>query len=180
MLRLHLRIDYQLTLDYMRNYIFGLVGLMLCLGSLTMPAYAQDVVGVDATTNANIYAVSNHSVQTMVAGDTNITNVALSKTSVGITYPVQAKLFGIFPLTLTAHTEIANDGSVSIQYPWYTFLFSSNQAQVETKLKAIGQVADTWNTDSLSGQQQLALLALVHSAFKSSFESTASTSKSIH
>jgi hypothetical protein len=101
-----------------------------------------------------------------ITGDAHIQSVALATSSVTIVYPVKARLFGIFSTTLQARARVETDGSVEINYPWYSFLYSSNQAETLTRLETVGRAASTLNTDHLTTVQQLALLGLMHEALQ--------------
>lgn len=137
-------------------------------GSLDAPAYAN--AGVSQTASAQESARVQAAVSS-VESDIRASDVAIASSSVGMTYPIKAKLFGVFPVTLTVHARVESSGTVSVRYPWYAFLFSTDQAALQTKLEAIGQAAAAWNTASFDAQQQLALLALIHTALESNLES---------
>lgn len=141
----------------------SIVLLYILLSIFTPVAYAQDVSVPHATT-----------ISSVVNDDTHITNIALSSTSVSISYPVHARLFGIFPATLLAAAQVNAGGSIDLRYPWYRFLFSTNQTTIETTLRTIGGVANQYDTPTLSADQQLTLLSLMHAAFESNYTATSS------
>lgn len=86
---------------------------------------------------------------------------------ISIAHPIDARLFGILDTTLSVQTHMASDGSFSVDYPWYAFLFSTDRAQLETKLQAVGKAVETWGTTSLSVQQQGTLSEMLQAALES-------------
>ena len=138
----------------MKEQIFAYISTLVLFVSVVTPAYAQNTAVVDVYTS----------------------NVEIGASSVVMVYPVQAKLFGIFPFALNAQAEVTSNGSVDVHYPWYAFLFSTDQAQIDTKLKAVGQAASAFETNTLNAKQQVTLLALLRAGLQSSFETSAATS----
>ncbi len=157
----------------MKNpYALGVVAGVLLLGAAVAPAKASTLLQTQVETHATTSQADLVDAQT--------SQVAMSSTSVALTYPVNAKLFGVFPLTLSAQAMVASNGSVEVRYPWYSFLFSTDRAQIDTKVEAVGKAASTFETESLNTNQQVVLLALLHAALKSSFEVFAATSAETH
>ena len=155
----------------MKKYIRAVAGIFLGLGIITTPAYAQIAVNTSAQAAASASGT--------FAADTRASDIAVTAASVGMTYPVKAKLFGVLPITLQAKVQVASDGSVTIHYPWYVFLFSTDQAELQTKLEAVGRAASTWDTNTLTAGQQTTLLVLVHTALQSNLEASSSVSGSV-
>jgi hypothetical protein len=152
-----------------KKYAGGIVGIALAVSGFAAGAPAR-AAGDANVTQAAVGAV---------ASDTQVSQVKLATTSVGVTYPVDARLFGIIPLTLATQVSISNTGEVSIRYPWYGFLCAVDQAEVETKLVAVGQAVRSFNTAVLTTQQQLSLLALMHAALQSSLSASTTASSSV-
>ena len=162
----------------MKTYLYAAAGALLYTGVLISPAYAQAIhsaIGVTGSTSLSVPQL-----ESSIASDTAARNVSVSSTSVGMTYPIKAKLFGVLPATLTASVEVQSNGKVAVHYPWYAFLFSTDQAELQTKLEAVGQAASTWGAASLDSTEQLALLSLVHAALQSTLESSTSASTQLH
>ena len=85
-------------------------------------------------------SVSTHTdlssfVTAQVAGDNNVTSVNTSATSVAIVYKQPAHLFGFIPVTVDVMTTVDGGGQVSVDYPWYSFLLSTNKDMLRVTLQ---------------------------------------------
>lgn len=153
-----------------KNALFLII--ILLAGAAAAPhAYAQPLAPVSTELAA--------AATTAVGGDTNVTGVALASTSVSLAYPVRARLFGVIPVTLTARAQVEPSGAAEIKYPWYGFLFSTDDAAIQTKLQVVGAAARAYNTDAFAPDQQLALLSLMHAALQNTLEVTAHASGTV-
>lgn len=61
----------------------------------------------------------------------NISTISAGDGSVEITYRHPAKFLGIWRTSLSATARVENNERVSIQLPWYSFLFSTGKGDVE-------------------------------------------------
>lgn len=61
----------------------------------------------------------------------NISTISSDDGSVEITYRHPAKFLGIWRTSLNATARVENNERVSIQLPWYSFLFSTGKGDVE-------------------------------------------------
>ena len=155
--------------------------------AISMPASATAAVtvrgGAESGTGDASSAVATTALQaaasSAIDGDIQVTHVSLASTSVSMTYPVRARLFGIFPMTLTAEAQVDAGGAVELYYPWYSFLFATDQAAIQTKLKTVGTAASAYNTGTFTANQPLALLSLMHAAFQSSLDSSTTASGTV-
>ena len=77
-------------------------------------------------------------VESQMSADTNLKNVTHTDSSVTVAYKQPAKLFGLIPSSLTATTEIKADGTVTVSYPWYAFLYSKTvtSTDLETSISS--------------------------------------------
>ena len=142
----------------------AVVLLLFCANA----AHAATLVAPLSTTTA----LEIETISDVVQADAQIGDIALATSSVSLSYPVRARLFGIIPTTLNARTQVESDGTVRIRYPWYSFFFSTDQAEIETKLAAVGKAIQTLGGSSLTLQQQVTLLTLMHAALQSSLAAT--------
>lgn len=90
--------------------------------SVTSPA----AVGTNADLSA--FAVSQ------LQADANLEAVSATEQSLTVRHAAPARLFGIFPVHLTTTTTVSVDGTVEVKYPWYSFLFTTNRAELEATL----------------------------------------------
>lgn len=75
--------------------------------------------------------VSNHGqlrsfLNHLLKEDDNINDVHVSSTTVETHYDVPAKLLWAIPAHVNASVTVNNDGTVSVTYPWYAFLFAKD------------------------------------------------------
>ena len=96
----------------------------------------------------------------------------LSSTSVNVQYDAPSKFLGFIPMTVPANVEVGGNGSVNVSYPWYSFLFATNKAQLQDNIAqavASSTAAQGTTTAALSVTQQAQVLNIVQSVFKSIF-----------
>src|SRR3989344_1081258 len=68
--------------------------------------------------------------------DENIKSVKADEESVRVEYEMPARFLGIFNTSLVARTEVANDGSGKVDYPWHSFLFKKLVSANDIKSEA--------------------------------------------
>lgn len=62
----------------------------------------------------------------VLKGDDNINDVHVSSTTIDTHYDVPAKFLWAIPAHVNASVTVNNDGTVSVTYPWYAFLFAKD------------------------------------------------------
>lgn len=75
-----------------------------------------------------------------IKGDTNVDAIQSTSDSVAVTYKVPAKLLGFIPMNVAATAVVNADGSVTVNYPWYGFLLSTDgnlNARVEGAVQSV-------------------------------------------
>lgn len=85
---------------------------------------------------------------------------------VSVTYPIEARLFGVFASSISVQAEVTHDGAVAIRYPWYSFLYGADTAQIQVNLVLVGEEAKAFNTETFTADQEKALLALLEGALR--------------
>ena len=113
----------------------------------------------------------------VVEGDKNVDAVAASEDSVSVSYKQSAKLFGFIPIFLSATATVDSTGEVSIRYPWYAFLATTNSASLQSSVKAATAATTAANTSAdasaeLSAAAQAKLIDEVRAAMKGSLEAS--------
>ncbi len=95
-------------------------------------------IGSDTQT-AGTDATSSESLQThakaLISEDTKVSSVELSGDKVAISYQEPAKLFGFIQITIPVTVAVTASGATSIQYPWYSFLLSSDRASLAVRAR---------------------------------------------
>ena len=124
-------------------------------------------------TSADLSAYASEVVQ----ADENVDAVAASADSVSVSYKQSAKLFGFIPIFLSATATVDSTGEVSIRYPWYAFLATTNSASLQSSVKAATAATTAANTSAdasaeLSAAAQAKLIDEVRAAMKGSLEAS--------
>lgn len=96
--------------------------------------------------------------------DANVSAVQASTSAISVTYPQYAKLFGVFPVTVDTTATVNADGTVSISYPWYRFLLSSDDHDLQAKLQSRISTALQTSTPSTVNAGAAAQLSLAAQA----------------
>ncbi len=134
----------------------------------------QDEAGNASTTISSESKVSNHGqlrsfLNHLLKDNDRISDVHISSTSIDTHYSLPAKFLWTIPVNLTAEVTINSDGSVTIHYPWYSFLYLTKKGDMETKLEAIASSTISANSSTtISASSQAHLLNLLFSNLKAS------------
>jgi hypothetical protein len=115
--------------------------MMMTTGTLTLSSSDSAVMNANSMTTPDGAMVSsgtqlNTYAAAVVHSDSNIQNVQLSNTMVGMTYKEQGKLFGFIPLSVNTHAQVDQTGAVTITYPWYHFLVSTDDSGLQSNIQA--------------------------------------------
>lgn len=93
---------------------------------------------VVSTTNAaavNNAAEMRSYISAEMNEDANLESVEVADDAVEVTYKQKARLFTLIPVTVKATAIVRTDGDVKVSYPWYSFLMSTDKAELETKIQ---------------------------------------------
>ncbi len=102
----------------------------------------------------------------VVKGDDNISDVHVSSTTIETHYELPAKFLWAIPTNIKADVVVNADGSVTVNYPWYAFLFSKN-GEIDNKLtQSISSTTGTGASTTLSANAQAHLLNLLFASLK--------------
>jgi hypothetical protein len=127
-------------------------------------AAMTDPAQVSTGTDLNTYAdAAMHS-------DSNIQNVQLSNTAVAMTYSEPGKLFGFIPVSLSTKAAVDASGNVTVSYPWYHFLVSTNDANLKSDLQA--RIQSTMDNDASASANAAATNSAMASTSNSTVNST--------
>lgn len=99
--------------------------------------------GVTGNATSSAAVDTESSLQSYIAAtmqaDPNVDEVQASSDSVAVLYKVPAKFLGFIPVSVSATTMVGSDGSVTIRYPWWAFLFATDdqlKTQIESRVDA--------------------------------------------
>ncbi len=124
---------------------------------------STDQAMVETSSDLNIYAKS------VMTKDENVTKLDIGKDKIVVSYKVPSKFLWFIPSKIVARATIKSDGTTNINYPWYTFLSSKNDAEIKANLQA--QVsAITNNGAELSSRTKAEIINAAVNTFKSKTE----------
>jgi len=106
----------------------------------------------------------------IVSGDPKASTVVLSKDTVSLSYREPAKLFGFIGVEVPVTVSVHADGIAAVNYPWYSFLLSTDQTSLMIKTQAaisstLG--AKTNTSATLSVTEKAHLLSALHDVMRS-------------
>lgn len=102
----------------------------------------------------------------LVKADDRISDVLVSSTTVATSYTMPAKFLWAIPSNLTANISVGSDGTVTITYPWYAFLYAKNSDALEAQLNTA--LATSSTNASLSANVEAHLLNTLFSVLRNS------------
>jgi hypothetical protein len=68
--------------------------------------------------------------------DENLSSMAFASDRVEVMYKEHARFFGIIPTSVNVNVVAHNDGTVDINYPWYSFLMVTSRGELESSIKS--------------------------------------------
>lgn len=105
----------------------------------------------DITSEGQVHSAADFKsyVSQMVQGDANFESTNVDSNGLDMKYSQSARFLGFIPGHLKTLVHVDDSGKVSVQYPWYSFLASSNDRRaLETALQAKIDAAFTANASS--------------------------------
>ncbi len=77
----------------------------------------------------------------MVSEDDRVKEIQMEDGTLSVRYGVDAKLFGFIPMQMTVRTEVAADRTVSVSYPWYSFLVMKTESESDLEARIARELA---------------------------------------
>ncbi len=111
---------------------FGLGSLIMTradVRSNTVIATSRDWANVRSDADLSGYIAAQ------IENDENIEKVQVSPANVVVTYKQNAHFLGFVPTTIAATAMVDARGDVSVSYPWYSFMFATEN-DIEAKLES--------------------------------------------
>ncbi|HUC31111.1 MAG TPA: hypothetical protein VMR99_00270 [Candidatus Paceibacterota bacterium] len=101
-----------------------------------------------------------------------------SDNSIAIDYSQPAKLFGIFPTSLSGEVDVDAQGNTTVHLPWYAIFYAKNTANVQTSVAAAVQQSGASFGAQANAGVQLQNTARVISAATAALQAQAQASVS--
>lgn len=90
-----------------------------------------------------------------------------------VSYNQPARLFGIFRSNLNAKVEVDVNGEVDVKLPWYSFLYTNNSVDIQTKIES--DMGVEFNDLSIGSQRKAIAIELVNAALSLQVEPCSSS-----
>jgi len=103
----------------------------------------------------------------LVKEDDRIADVQVSSTTIETQYSLPARFLWVIPASISAHVSVGTDGSVTITYPWYAFLFAKHDDEIKDQItQAASSTVGASASTTFSAGTQAHLLNLILSVLK--------------
>jgi hypothetical protein len=103
----------------------------------------------------------------LVKEDDRIADVSISSTTIDARYAMPSKFLWSIPANINTNISVNTDGSVTIKYPWYAFLFSKDENKTTAKLEeSIKSTIASGTSTTFSANVQARLLNILFSSLK--------------
>lgn len=119
----------------------------------------------EVTNRGQLRSFLNH----VVKSDDRIADVQVSSTTVEAHYALPSKFLWAIPANITADVTVNSNGTVSVTYPWYAFLFAKQGSELQSELSQTATSAGVGST-TFSASTQAHLLDLLFAGLKASSE----------
>lgn len=140
---------------------------------------SQADVSAGASTETAANVSSNNTLalyaQGVLQSDSNVSGIAADSNHVAVSYYEPAKVFGFISAKINTTAEVDASGNASIHYPWYRFLTSVNDSDIQASVSA--QAAGSASTFS-SAQTKAVLVSDLYTALKAHADASASANVS--
>ena len=113
----------------------------------------------------------------VIKGDANVSGVDTSPNKVSVTYNQPAWFLGFIPMTVKVRADAMSDGSITVHYPWYSFLTHTTSDSLKARLQSSVGVANNANA-SFNAHTEAVLVDSLRSAMKSNLDADTSASAS--
>ena len=139
-------------------------------------------VEIDSENKVNTNADLAIFARTLIKRDKKASNVEVKDNSVSLEYESMIKLFGFLPIATHTTATVQANGDTTISYPWYATFATTNEANLNTKIKS--SVSSYVNTQAkadakLSTSAKAQVLAKMYGAMKTDLEASASAKTSV-
>jgi hypothetical protein len=73
--------------------------------------------------------------ETALRNDSRLDDISFTANTVEVKYREKGRFLALVPMTFTIRAVAHADGTVELEYPWYSFLTLDNKDELETDLK---------------------------------------------
>lgn len=104
----------------------------------------------------------------ILKNDAHIENVHVSSTTIETHYNMPAKFLWAIPTNISADVTVNANGSVTVTYPWYAFLFAKNGEIENTLTQTLSSSTEATASSTLSASAEAHVINLLFSILKDS------------
>jgi hypothetical protein len=126
---------------------------------------SQNDTGASLNTSTEVRAHA----RAIAKEDDRVSSIELSSKNVTFSYRERANLFGFIEVNVPVIVSVEADGEVSVTYPWYSFMLSTNRAGLAIRAEAAARNTLGVNASSeetLSAEEQVHLATALHAALR--------------
>lgn len=100
-------------------------------------AAAPEARATDVTDAASLRAYAEASLR----NDDRFDGIVMNDQGMQVTYRKNARLFGVIPSGMNVSIRVDGDGEVSVDYPWYSFLYATEETRDELASRIESELA---------------------------------------
>lgn len=145
---------------------------------ITRAAAEASLATSGSTTSASTSGSLREHANAILSEDSRASAVVLSHDAVSLSYREPAKLFGFIRVDVPVEISADASGKVKINYPWYSFLLSTDRTSLMIRAQAAVSselASDTSASGALSATEKANLLDSLHEVMRSEASGSLST-----
>jgi hypothetical protein len=115
--------------------------------NVDLPGIPNTGISGDINATAGVNAITNSSsvstdtdlrtfALTELRADENLEAMSFANDNVMVSYKAPGRFLGFIPIEMNIDVMVDQEGNVAFDYPWYGFLVTKNEADLEAKIKA--------------------------------------------
>jgi hypothetical protein len=108
-----------------------------------------DAGSVRSAASLESYAASS------VREDDRLESVAMTNDQITMQYRKDARALWVFPTSMQVEVTVAQDGAVSVRYPWYSFLLTDTESRTALEARLAAEVARVDESLAIDAQAEL-------------------------
>lgn len=91
-----------------------------------------------------------------IRADERLDSVEMKEGKMDMQYRKPAKFLWIFPASINAHVTVDQEGTVTATYPWYAFLFSTDESRSELEAEIRSEIESIDETARVAASAEVA------------------------
>jgi hypothetical protein len=104
---------------------------------------------------------------TSLRNDDNLSSVGFASDRVEVAYREPARFLGLIPSSVNVDVVAHEDGTVDVNYPWYSFLMTADRSSIDASIKN--------EVGAFMSQNHASATALAHANANSALNASSST-----